>query len=137
MVVNNPVIYAVNPQTLPADWPGNYWAHWAIFAVIIIAFILIMFLVFTWFERRALAIMQARLGPNRAGPFGVFQPVADGLKVLLKEDIVPSKGDKWVHWLAPVVAFVPVMLVFAVIPFKGGALLVDLSIGFLYIVALS
>jgi len=96
-----------------------------------------MFLAFTWFERRALAIMQARLGPNRAGPFGLLQPVADGLKVLLKEDIVPAKGDKLVHWLAPVVAFVPAMLIFAVIPFQGGALLADLNIGILYIVAIS
>jgi len=124
-------------QILPPDWPGNFWAHWAIFTVVIAAFILVMFLVFTWFERRALGIMQARLGPNRAGPFGLLQPVADGLKVLLKEDIVPAKGDKVVHWLAPVVAFVPVMMVFAVVPFQGGALLADLNIGILYIVAIS
>lgn len=124
-------------QMLPPDWPGNFWAHWAIFAVIIVAFILVMFLAFTWFERRGMAIMQARLGPNRAGPFGLLQPVADGIKVLLKEDIVPAKGDKVVHWLAPVVAFVPVMLIFAVVPFQGGALLVDLNIGILYIVAIS
>ena len=122
---------------LPPDWPGNFWAHWAIFTVIIVAFILVMFLAFTWFERRGMAIMQARLGPNRAGPFGLLQPVADGIKVLLKEDIVPAKGDKVVHWLAPVVALVPVMLIFAVVPFQGGALLVDLNIGILYIVAIS
>jgi NADH-quinone oxidoreductase subunit H len=122
---------------LPPDWPGNFWAHWAIFAVIIIVFVLLMFMVFVWFERRAMGIMQARLGPNRAGPFGIFQPAADGLKVLLKEDIVPAKGDKVVHWLAPVVAVVPVLMVFAVVPFQGGALLADLNIGVLYIVAIS
>jgi NADH-quinone oxidoreductase subunit H len=123
--------------TLPPDWPGNYWAHWAIFAVIIIVFIMVSVLLFIWFERRAMAIMQARLGPNRAGPFGIFQSAADALKLLVKEDIVPAKGDKLVHWLAPVVALVPVMLVFAVIPFQGGALLADLNIGILYIVAIS
>ncbi len=122
---------------LPPDWPGNFWAHWAIFAVIILVFILVSVLIFIWFERRAMAIMQARLGPNRLGPFGLFQPAADALKLLIKEDIVPAKGDKIVHWLAPVVAFVPVMLVFAVVPFQGGALLVDLNIGILYIVAIS
>jgi NADH-quinone oxidoreductase subunit H len=122
---------------LPPDWPGNFWAHWAIFAVIIIAFVLATVMVFIWFERRAMGIMQARLGPNRAGPFGVFQPVADALKVMLKEDIVPAKGDKVIHWLAPVVAFVPVLMIFAVVPFQGGALLVDLNIGILYIVAIS
>jgi len=122
---------------LPPDWPGNFWAHWAIFAVIILVFVLLMVLMFIWFERRALAIMQARLGPNRAGPFGLFQPAADALKIMLKEDIVPAKGDKLVHWLAPVVAFVPVLLIFAVVPFRGGAILADLNIGILYILAIS
>jgi NADH-quinone oxidoreductase subunit H len=122
---------------LPPDWPGGFWAHWAVFAVIIIAFVLLMFMAFTWFERRAMGIMQARLGPNRVGPFGILQPAADGLKVLLKEDIIPAKGDKWVHWLAPVVAVVPVLMIFAVVPFQGGAILADLNIGILYIVAIS
>ncbi len=122
---------------LPPDWPGNFWAHWAIFSVIIIAFVLLMFMAFVWIERRGMGIMQARLGPNRAGPFGIFQPAADGLKVLLKEDIIPAKGDKIVHWLAPVVAVVPVLMIFAVVPFQGGALLADLNIGILYIVAIS
>ena len=124
-------------QMLPPDWPGNFWAHWAIFTVIILVFILLTVMVFIWFERRALAVMQARLGPNRAGPMGVFQSAADALKLLIKEDIVPAAGDKIVHWLAPVVAFVPVMLVFAVVPFRGGALLADLNVGLLYIVAIS
>jgi NADH-quinone oxidoreductase subunit H len=124
-------------QILPPDWPGNFWAHWAIFTVAILVFILVVMMVALWFERRAMGIMQARLGPNRVGPFGLLQPVADALKLLTKEDIVPAKGDKLVHWLAPVVAFVPVVLVFAVVPFQGGALLVDLNIGILYIVAIS
>ena len=122
---------------LPPDWPGGYWTHWVVFAVIIIAFVLLMFMAFVWIERRAMAIMQARLGPNRAGPFGLLQPAADGLKVMLKEDIVPTKGDKLVHWLAPVVATVPVLMIFAVVPFQGGALLADLNIGILYVVAIS
>jgi len=122
---------------LPPDWPGGYWTHWVVFTVIIIAFVLLMFMAFVWIERRAMAIMQARLGPNRAGPFGLLQPVADGLKVMLKEDIVPTKGDKLVHWLAPVVAVVPVLMIFAVVPFQGGALLADLNIGILYVVAIS
>jgi NADH-quinone oxidoreductase subunit H len=124
-------------QMLPPDWPGNYWAHWAIFTVIILVFILISVLMFIWFERRAMAVMQARLGPNRAGPFGLFQSAADALKVMIKEDIVPSRADKVIHWLAPVIAFVPVMMVFAVVPFQGGALLADINVGILYIVAIS
>jgi NADH-quinone oxidoreductase subunit H len=122
---------------LPPDWPGNFWAHWAVFTVIILVFVLATVMGFIWFERRAMAIMQARLGPNRTGPFGIFQPVADALKVMIKEDIVPTTADKIVHWLAPVIAFVPVLMVFAVIPFQGGALLADLNIGILYVVAVS
>jgi NADH-quinone oxidoreductase subunit H len=124
-------------SVLPPNWPGGFWVHWGVFTVVILVFILLMVMGFIWFERRAMAVMQARLGPNRAGPFGLFQPVADALKLLIKEDIVPAKGDKLVHWLAPVVAFVPVMLVFAVVPFQGGAILADLNIGILYIVAIS
>jgi len=63
--------------------------------------------------------------------------VADAVKVLLKENIVPDKADKLVHWLAPVVAFVPVLMIFAVVPFQNGALLADLNIGILYVVAIS
>ena len=122
---------------LPPDWPGGFWAHWGVFVVVIFVFVLAMVMGFIWFERRAMAIMQARLGPNRTGPFGLFQPVADALKVMLKEDIVPAKGDKLVHWLAPVVAFVPVLMIFAVVPFQGGAILADLNIGILYVVAVS
>jgi NADH-quinone oxidoreductase subunit H len=81
--------------------------------------------------------MQSRLGPNRAGPFGLLQPVADVIKVLLKENIVPDKADKLVHWLAPVVAFVPIAMIFAVVPFQNGALLADLNIGILYVIAFS
>ena len=124
-------------QVLPPDWPGGFWVHWGVFVVIIFVFVLASVMGFIWFERRAMAIMQARLGPNRAGPFGVLQPVADALKLLIKEDIVPAKGDKLVHWLAPVVALVPVLLIFAVVPFQGGAILADLNIGILYIVAIS
>ncbi len=123
--------------TLPADWPGGYWLHWGVFVVIIFAFVMPMIMAFIYFERRGLGRFQVRLGPNRVGPFGILQPVADAIKVLIKEDIVPAKGDKWVHWLAPVVAFVPALMIFAVVPFGDGALLADLNIGILYVVAIS
>ncbi|MFQ6122308.1 MAG: NADH-quinone oxidoreductase subunit NuoH [Dehalococcoidales bacterium] len=124
-------------RTLPPDWPGGFWWHWLVFTIIIITFVLSLVMGFIWFERRGMARMQARLGPNRVGPFGVLQPVADAIKVLLKEDIIPTKADKIVHWLAPVVAFAPVLLIFAVVPFQDGALLADLNIGILYVVAIS
>lgn len=124
-------------QALPPDWPGGYWWHWLVFTIIIIAFVLLMVMGFIWFERRAMGRMQARLGPNRVGPFGLLQPVADVIKILLKEDIIPTKADKIVFWLAPVVALVPALMVFAVVPFQDGALLADLNVGILYVVAVS
>ncbi len=119
------------------DWPGGYWGHWAFYTVIIIIFVLLMVMGFIWFERRALGRIQVRLGPNRAGPWGILQPVADTIKVLLKEDIVPEKGDKWVHFLAPIISFIAMLLIFAVIPFQEGAGLVpDLNIGILYVIGI-
>ncbi len=124
-------------QPVPPDWPVNYWWHWAFFTVAAIAFVLIMVLGAIYIERRGMGRMQSRLGPNRTGPFGALQPVADAIKVLLKENIVPAVADKPVHWLAPVIAFFPVLLIFAVIPFQNGAILADLNIGILYVVAVA
>ncbi len=124
-------------QAVPPDWPGGYWWHWLFFTVVLIAFVLTMVMAVIYVERRGLGRMQSRLGPNRTGPFGLLQPVADAVKVLLKENIVPDKADKLVHWLAPVIAFAPVLMIFAVVPFQNGALLADLNIGILYVVAIS
>jgi NADH-quinone oxidoreductase subunit H len=119
------------------DWPGGFWWHWLVFSVIVIVFILLLVMGFIYIERRSMARMQARLGPNRTGPFGLLQPVADAVKLLLKEDIVPLKADKIVHFLAPIVALTPVIMVFAVVPFSDGALLSDLNVGILYVVAVA
>ncbi len=124
-------------NTLPPDWPGNFWLHWLVFTVILIAFIIATVIMFIWFERRLIGRFQIRLGPNRVGPFGLFQAIADVVKILTKEDIVPQKADKVVFWLAPLVALVPVLMVFAVVPLQNGAILVDLNIGILYVLALS
>ena len=127
----------VRLQTLPPDWPGGFWWHWLFFTVVIIGFVLTMVMGVIYIERRGMGRMQCRLGPNRTGPFGLLQPVADAIKVLLKENIVPDNADKLVHWLAPVVAFAPALMIFAVIPFQDGALLADLDIGILYVLAVS
>jgi NADH-quinone oxidoreductase subunit H len=133
-MVNNRLSLAA----LPPDWPGSsYWWHWLFFTVALIAFVLVMVMGAIYIERRAMGRMQSRLGPNRTGPFGLLQPVADAVKVMLKENIVPSSADKIVHWLAPVIAFAPVLMIFAVVPFQDGALLTDLNISILYIVAVS
>ena len=109
--------------------------------ILILSFVLTTVMVFIWLERRLVGRFQIRLGPNRAGRFGLLQPIADTIKVLIKEDIVPARGDKWVHWLAPIVVFVPALMVFAVIPIApahdgANAILADLNIGILYIIAI-
>ncbi|UCH42809.1 MAG: NADH-quinone oxidoreductase subunit NuoH [Dehalococcoidales bacterium] len=124
-------------QILPPDWPGGFLWHWLVFTIIIIVFVLLLVMGYIWLERRGMGRMQARLGPNRLGPFGLLQPVADAVKVLIKEDLVPTNADKVVHLLAPIVAFTPTLMIFAVVPFQNGALLADLNIGILYVVAIS
>ncbi|MEY3681043.1 MAG: NADH-quinone oxidoreductase subunit NuoH [Ilumatobacteraceae bacterium] len=85
-----------------------------IFAV---GLVVTMFMV--WFERKAIAGMQNRIGPNKAGPFGLLQTLADGIKLFFKEDLLPDRADRFVFKLAPYLAFVPAFLVWAVIPLGG------------------
>ena len=122
---------------LPPDWPSGFWSHLIIFVIILFVFFIIMAMAFIYVERRVISRFQIRIGPNRIGPFGLLQPVADTIKILIKEDIIPLNVDKVIHLLAPIVAIVTAIMVFAVIPFQNGASLVDLNIGILYIVAIS
>jgi NADH-quinone oxidoreductase subunit H len=115
--------------------PTWTWLNALIGIIFILLFALTIILIFIWLERRLVGRFQVRLGPNRAGPFGLLQPIADAIKVLIKEDIVPERGDRWVHWLAPVVVFVPTLMFFAVLPIQPGAVFADLNIGILYIIA--
>ena len=117
----------------------------------VIALVGTMFMV--WFERKVIAGMQNRVGPNKAGPFGMLQTLADGIKLFFKEDLLPDRADKWVFRLAPFLAFVPAFLVWTVIPLggdfrdgKGGVVtwfghetrvqLADPPIGILFVLAL-
>src|SRR5258705_6631094 len=89
------------------------------FVKIVTVFSLLMLCVsiMTWVERRVSAIIQYRLGPNRVGPFGLLQPIADGIKFIQKEDIIPAEAHKLFFVLAPALAVVPALCAFAVIPF--------------------
>ncbi len=123
---------------LPRGWE---WLAFTVAAIAIAALVVNVFLVlvmlYTYLERRLLGRFQARLGPNRTGPFGLLQPVADAIKMLTKEDLVPADADRWVFNLAPVVMVVPVLLVLAVLPFGRHSFIADVNIGILYVVAVT
>ena len=93
--------------------------------------------VLTWFERRLLGIWQDRYGPNRLGPLGIFQFVADMLKLLTKHDWTPPFADRWVFILAPTIIVVAMMLGFAVVPFGPGLHIIDVNIGLLFFLGMS
>jgi NADH-quinone oxidoreductase subunit H len=97
-------------------------------------------------ERKVIAWVQSRLGPMRVGPYGVLQPIADAVKLMIKEDITPTRADKWVFTAAPIIALVPALVVFAVIPFGPSINLfgrtvplyiADVNVGLLYIVSVA
>ncbi len=122
----------------------NDWVIALIKVVFIWTWTLIIATIMTWVERRGSAMIQDRLGPNRAGPFGLFQPLADGIKLFTKEDIIPEKAHKILFNLGPILFALPAFSAYAVVPFGdkiviGGKEILlqvaDVNIGFLYIVA--
>ena len=97
----------------------------------------IVVLSLTWLERKFLGRLQRRLGPTRTGPMGLLQPVADALKLVLKEDIIPSWADKAVFWVAPLVVLVPSFMIWVTIPAAENLVMRNLDLGLFYIVAFS
>jgi NADH-quinone oxidoreductase subunit H len=120
--------------------------EWVIKAVVILLFCVTGFAYLTFYERRALARMQIRIGPNRAGPSGWLQPVADGIKLIFKEEVIPARAYKVLFILAPMITVFPALVILAVIPW-GTAItifgrtiplyLTDISVGVLYLVAIA
>jgi NADH-quinone oxidoreductase subunit H len=104
----------------------------------LLAFLISLALLFLiWLERKFIARLQHRYGPNRAGKFGILQLPADGIKMLTKEDIIPAAADRWVFTAAPILGFGIAFLAFVAIPFGEGLIVSDLNIGLLYILAVS
>ncbi|HKP46795.1 MAG TPA: NADH-quinone oxidoreductase subunit NuoH [Pyrinomonadaceae bacterium] len=92
----------------------------------------------TYLERKISAFMQARLGPMRVGPWGLLQPIADGIKLLTKEDFIPEKADRWIFFFAPYIAVAAAFIVFSVIPFgPDWAVITDVNIGLLFVLGVS
>jgi NADH-quinone oxidoreductase subunit H len=105
-------------------------------ALVLLGLILIAALM-VYGERRILALLQDRLGPNRAGPFGLLQPIADFIKLITKEDFVPPFADRMVYTIAPVIVPLTVLLSFAVVPMSNDWWLADLNVALLFVLALS
>ncbi len=106
-------------------------------ASVVVNVLVSMTAVYTWFERRALARFQVRMGPNRWGPFGILQPFADLIKLITKEDTTPETADRWVFNLAPIVLVVPGLMAISVIPFGQDTFLGRLNIGILFILGIT
>jgi NADH-quinone oxidoreductase subunit H len=125
------------------------WVAWILLVArvaVIFAALLISVMLVIWIERKVVADMQVRVGPNRAGPFGILITLADGIKLFFKEGIIPSTADRPVYLIAPLASVIPAMLAFAVIPFGTGVVLfhhrvpfqiTDLNVGVLWILAMA
>tara|TARA_Y100000814_G_scaffold281658_1_gene246019 strand:- start:359 stop:1492 length:1134 start_codon:yes stop_codon:yes gene_type:complete len=93
-----------------------------------------------WLERRVLGKIQRRIGPNRVGPQGLLQSLADGIKLLVKEDIIPESADKWIYWLAPIIVFVPPFVIWVTIPIASDNSVLavnNMHLGLLFVIALT
>ena len=127
-----------------SDW--TLWLEWFIKSVALIFALLGGFAYLTWYERRALARIQTRIGPNRAGPFGLLQPIADAVKLIFKEELTPAKAYKFVFFLAPILTVVPSIIIAAVIPWGRSInlfgreitlYLADINVGILYFMSIA
>jgi NADH-quinone oxidoreductase subunit H len=120
--------------------------EWLIKSILLVLILLGGFAYLTYYERRALARIQNRIGPNRAGPWGILQPIADAIKLIFKEELVPARADKVLFFLAPVITLVPALVITAVVPWgpnlhlfgrEISLYIADVNVGVLYIMAVA
>ncbi|MBU6492571.1 MAG: NADH-quinone oxidoreductase subunit NuoH [Burkholderiales bacterium] len=121
------------------EWLGAAWPTvWALVRILVVSVVLLLCVAYLilW-ERKLIGWMHVRIGPNRVGPRGLLQPIADVLKLLLKEVITPTQATKWVYAIAPVMAVMPAFAIWAVIPFQSKMVLANINAGLLYVLAIS
>ena len=106
-------------------------------SLLIIVPLILVVAYYTYAERKVIGYMQDRLGPNRVGSFGLLQPIIDALKLFLKEIIIPRNSNKYLFFIAPILAFAPAYAAWAVVPFSKGVVLSNMNLGLLYIVAMT
>ena len=119
----------------PGEAGSQFWA--LVYVFIIFAGVSVAVMSMNWLERKALAHFQIRLGPMRVGPHGLLQPIADAIKLLLKEDIIPAEADQFVFWLAPLIGLLAAFTVYTVIPFGPSQAVSDMNIGVLFMLGVS
>ena len=129
------VIYDFAGMILPS-WMSHLVAGLTIMFVLVNA-VLLGAAAFVWMERRLIGRFHNRIGPNRWGPFGLFQPFADMLKLVFKEDTMPANADKPIFILVPIAMIMPVILMMAVVPFAQNTVLANLNVGVLYVLAVT
>jgi NADH-quinone oxidoreductase subunit H len=125
----------LSSKTTPGQAGNVFWAF--VYIMVVFGGVSVAVMAMNWLERKALAHFQIRLGPMRVGPHGLLQPIADAIKLLTKEDIVPAEADKFVFWLAPLIILCASFTVYIVVPFGPTHAITDLNIGILFMLGVS
>src|SRR5438874_7263571 len=125
----------LDSTTTPGQAGNMFWA--SVYILLIFLGLSVAVIAMNWLERKILAHMQVRLGPMRVGPHGLLQPIADAIKLLIKEDIMPTEADRVVFWVAPLIVVLTAFTVFIVVPFGPTHAVTDMNIGVLFMLGVS
>jgi NADH-quinone oxidoreductase subunit H len=129
------VLSYLDSKQTPGAAGNIFWA--AVYILLVFGGLSVAVIAMNWLERKILAHMQVRLGPMRVGPHGLLQPIADAIKLLLKEDIIPAEADALVFWIAPFIVVLAAFTVFVVVPFGPTHAITDMNIGILFMLGVS
>jgi NADH-quinone oxidoreductase subunit H len=124
-----------NIHVTPGQYGSPFWA--LVYILVVFGGVSLAVVCMNWLERKILAHMQIRLGPMRVGPHGLLQPIADAIKLILKEDIIPEGADRFVFWIAPMIILLAVFSVYTVVPFGPTHAITDMNIGILFMLGVS